>query len=88
MFSLQDSLDGVGDCGDRRLDVLESRLAVMDAVDRLRNGAEDAAQTGIGGQGREKGLRFDQLGGVIPDVVDRPEQEALAGEKRAPVRST
>ena len=85
VFPLQNPLDGVGDRGDRRLDVLESRLVVTDAVNRLRNRAKDAAQARIVSEGGEKGLGVDQLGGVLPDVVDRTKQDALAGEKRAAV---
>ena len=64
MLSLQVGLHRVGDGGERRLDVLERRLAVANALDRLRDRSEDAAQRRIGGERAEKRLRLDQLGRV------------------------
>ncbi len=85
MLSLQNPVDGVGDGGERRFDILERRLAQADSVDRLGNRAEDSVQSRVGGERGEKRLPLDQLGGILPDVVDGAVQQALAGEERAAV---
>ena len=85
MLSFGDALESVGDGGYRRLHVLERRLLQMQALDRLRDRAEDAAQCRIGGERSQERLRLDQLGHVALHVVEAAEENAVAGEERAAV---
>ena len=85
MLSFGDEVERVGDGGHRRLHVLERRLLQAQALDRLRDRAEDAAQRRIGGQGSEERLSLDQLRHVALHVVDAAEQNAVAGEELAAV---
>ena len=55
-FPSRDEVERVGDGGHRRLHVLERRLLQAQALDRLRDRAEDAVQRRIGGEGSEERL--------------------------------
>ena len=72
--------------GDRRLDVFERRFFEPNAFERLRDGAEDPAQSRIEGERSEERLRLDQLIHVLTHVVDAEEQDSVAGEEFAAVR--
>ena len=87
MLSLRHAVEGVGDRGHRRPHAFERRLSQANALDRLRYRAEDAVQGRIGGERAEEGLGLDQLGHVASHFVDGLEENAVAGEELAPVRS-
>ena len=87
MLSLRHAVEGVGDRGHRRPHAFERRLSQANALDRLRDRAEDAVQGRIGGERAEEGLGLDQLGHVASHFVDGLEENAVAGEELAPVRS-
>ena len=86
MLALLDLFQGVSDAGDRGLDVFERRFFEPNAFERLRDGAEDPAQSRIEGERSEERLRLDQLIHVLAHVVDAEEQDAVAGEEFAAVR--
>ena len=85
MFALGNEIEGVGDRGHRRPHILERRLFEPHPLERLRDGAEDAAQRRIGGERAEEGLRLDQLSHVAPHFVEAEEEDAVAGEELAAV---
>ena len=86
MLALFDLFQGVGDRGDRRPQIFKRRLFVANALERLRDGAKNAAQGRIGRQRAQERLRLDQLRHVAPHVVDAEEENAVAGEELAAVR--
>ena len=87
MLSLRHAVEGVGDRGHRRPHAFERRLSQANTLDRLRDRAEDAVQGRIGGEGAKEGLGLDQLGHVASHLVDGFEENAVAGEELAAVRS-
>ena len=87
MLALLDPFQGVGDRGDRRPHIFKRGFLEAHALERLRDGAENAAQGRIGGQRAQERLRLDQLRHVAPHVVDAEEENAVAGEELAAVRS-
>ena len=86
MLALLDLFQDVGDGGDRRLDVFERRFFEPNAFERLRDCAEDPAQSRIEGERSEERLRLDQLIHVPAQVVGAEKQGAFAGEEFAAVR--
>ena len=53
-------VEGIGECQQQRLERVELRLAVLDALEEARHGGQHAAQRWIGRQRRQQGLRARQ----------------------------
>ncbi len=83
MLALLDPFQGVGDRGDRRPHVFERRLLEPNALERLRDGAKDAAQRRIGGERAQERLRLDQFVHVALHLGDAEEEDSVAGEEFA-----
>ena len=86
MLALLDLFQRVSDAGDCGLDVFERRLLEPHAFERLRDGAEDPAQSRIEGERSEERLRLDQFVHIAPQVIDAEKQDSVAGEEFAAVR--
>ena len=87
LFPLRQKLKRVGDGDEGGPQIFELRFSPADALDRLRQGAKNAAQRRVGGKRAEKRLGLDQLGGVAAHLVDREEEDAVPCEKLAAIGS-
>ena len=86
MLALLDLFQGVGDRDHSRAHIFKRRFFEPNALERLRDGAEDSTQRRVESERSEERLRFDQLVHIALHVLDAEEQDSVAGEEFAAVR--
>ncbi len=75
-------LDRLGHGGERRLDQVERRPALGDAVERQGERAKQSAQCGIRGEAADHRLHLDELVRQVRQLLRREEEKAVPAKER------